>query len=80
MIEHSVNITFTRRELLARLAAIGNRVSAVDSSLASVKHIAQYVTECGVEFHLSNDEQVLFLKFIVSGIADADALFYGDIA
>lgn len=71
-------ITMSRVELIARLAAVGNRMGEADRSVVSVKHIAQYITECGTEFHLSNDEQVLFLRYIACGVNNADALMRGD--
>jgi hypothetical protein len=67
-------VTFTRKELIAKLAAVGVRAARSTGRLRdtdpehglSIHRIAAFVTECGREFDLTSDEQLLFLKFIVS--------------
>jgi hypothetical protein len=77
-------ITLGRKELVAKLAAIGNRLAkhhsrkGEEGSPITVQRIASYITECDREFDLTNDEQMLFLKFIVSGIESAEELLKGE--
>ena len=78
----SGNITLGRRELIAKLAAVANRMQnsrrADEALQPSVHRISAYITECGKEFDLSNDEQLLFLKYIVCGFETADQLLKGE--
>lgn len=79
---HTV-IILTRLQLIAKLAAIVNRQVAATAGdevhhKVSVKRISNFVTECALEFDLSNDEQLLFLKFIVSEKTSAAELIKGE--
>lgn len=74
MTRTGVTVTLNRKELIAKLAAIGNRWMKTDPTPVTVQRISQYVTECGTEFHLTNEEQVLFLKHVVSGAKSAEEL------
>jgi hypothetical protein len=62
--------TFTREELVAHLAAAGNRIRRKEGSSLGVQRIANYITECATEFNLSNEEQQTFLKMIANGSGD----------
>lgn len=71
-------ITLGRRELIAKLAAIVNRMthnSKEDEAVQPTVHrISAFITECGKEFDLSNEEQLLFLKFVVLENQSAEEL------
>lgn len=63
--------TFTvdRKVLVAKLAAMGNRLArynrrADEAMPLTVGRVAHYITECAKEFDLSNDEQMLMLRYI----------------
>jgi hypothetical protein len=76
-------ITFGRKELVAHLAAIANRLANNEMKgggavQPSVYRISSYITECGKEFDLTNAEQLLFLKFIVAGKESAEELLRGE--
>jgi hypothetical protein len=70
-------ISMTKIELIAHLAAVGNRIQGKEGPL-SIQRIANYITECADEFNLSNEEQQLFLKFIASGSTDYKELLKGE--
>lgn len=76
------SVTFGRRELVARLASIVNRLQASrregEHIITSVTSIAAFITECGREFDLSNDEQMLFLKFVACGDQTYEQLLKGE--
>lgn len=59
----------TRTELVAHLAAIGNRIQRTQGPIP-ISRIADYITQCANEFNLNNEEQQMFLKFIANGNTD----------
>lgn len=61
--------TFTREELIAHLAAIGNRINKAEGAV-TIQRISKYITECADEFNLTNEEQQMFLRCIVNGSTD----------
>lgn len=77
-------IILGRRELIAKLAAVANRIAAHNQRAGeegvnvTVNRVASFVTECGKEFELTNEEQMLFLKFIVCGDTNAEELLKGE--
>lgn len=75
-------VTMARRELVAKLAAIINRMShskrADEAVEPTVHRISAFITECGKEFDLMNSEQLLFLKFVVMGKETAEELLKGE--
>lgn len=78
----STTVTMTRKELIAKLAAVANRLQHSrredEAMVPTVHRISAFITECGKEFDLSNSEQLLFLKFIVHGSESAEDLLKGE--
>lgn len=74
-------ITLTRRKLLAKLAAINARTMQDDperDTLMNVTRLSKYIAEVAMEFDLTNEEQMMFLRMIVSGLTGADEILKGE--
>lgn len=74
-------ISLTRRQLLAKLAAINARTMADDpekDTLMNVTRLSKYISEVAMEFDLTNEEQMMFLRMIVSGGKGMDEILKGE--